>query len=64
MTEAGGIGITPFRSMLQFLLDRKERRPIVILYGIEGQQVVAYRDVHLRFPASVWAPRWRPLSPR
>jgi ferredoxin-NADP reductase len=42
---AGGIGITPFRSMLQYLLDRKERRPIVILYGTEGQQDIAYRDV-------------------
>ncbi|PTE06976.1 RnfABCDGE type electron transport complex subunit D [Mesorhizobium helmanticense] len=42
---AGGIGITPFRSMLQFLLDRKERRPIVILYGTEGQQDIAYRNV-------------------
>ncbi|TPJ54761.1 RnfABCDGE type electron transport complex subunit D [Mesorhizobium sp. B2-6-4] len=42
---AGGIGITPFRSMLQYLLDRKERRPIVILYGTESQQDIAYRDV-------------------
>jgi glycine betaine catabolism B len=31
--------------MLQYLLDRKERRPIVILYGTEGQQDIAYRDV-------------------
>jgi len=42
---AGGIGITPFRSMLQYLLDRKERRSIVILYGTEGQQDIAYREV-------------------
>lgn len=42
---AGGIGITPFRSMLQHLLDRDERRPIVVLYGTEGQQDIAYRDV-------------------
>src|SRR4029077_11073729 len=34
-----------YRSMLQYLLDRKERRPIVILYGTEGQQDIAYRDV-------------------
>ncbi len=32
---AGGIGITPFRSMLQYLLDRGEARPIVVLYGNE-----------------------------
>ncbi len=42
---AGGIGITPFRSMLQYLVDRKEARPIVVLYGTEGQQDIAYRDV-------------------
>ncbi|WP_292431045.1 RnfABCDGE type electron transport complex subunit D [Mesorhizobium sp.] len=42
---AGGIGITPFRSMLQYLLDREEMRPIVILYGTETQQDIAYRDV-------------------
>jgi len=42
---AGGIGITPFRSMLQYLLDRKEARPIVILYGNESQEDIAYRDV-------------------
>jgi ferredoxin-NADP reductase/Na+-translocating ferredoxin:NAD+ oxidoreductase RnfD subunit len=42
---AGGIGITPFRSMLQYLLDRKERRPIVVLYGTETQQDIAYSDV-------------------
>lgn len=42
---AGGIGITPFRSMLQYLVDSKERRPIVILYGAETQHDIAYRDV-------------------
>jgi ferredoxin-NADP reductase len=42
---AGGIGITPFRSMLQYLIDRKEVRPIVVLYGTEGQDDIAYRDV-------------------
>ncbi|TGT36228.1 FAD-dependent oxidoreductase, partial [Mesorhizobium sp. M4B.F.Ca.ET.169.01.1.1] len=42
---AGGIGITPFRSMLQYLIDRKEMRPIVVLYGTEGQDDIAYRDV-------------------
>jgi ferredoxin-NADP reductase len=42
---AGGIGITPFRSMLQDLLDRDERRPIVVLYGNERHTDVAYRGV-------------------
>jgi ferredoxin-NADP reductase len=42
---AGGIGITPFRSMLQYLLDRDEARPIVVLYGNERVGDICYRDV-------------------
>ena len=42
---AGGIGITPFRSMLQYLIDRGEERPITVLYGNERREDVAYRDV-------------------
>ncbi|HVZ13197.1 MAG TPA: RnfABCDGE type electron transport complex subunit D, partial [Bauldia sp.] len=30
---AGGVGITPFRSMLQYLIDRDEPRDIIVLYG-------------------------------
>ncbi|QPC92934.1 RnfABCDGE type electron transport complex subunit D [Mesorhizobium sp. INR15] len=42
---AGGIGITPFRSMLQYLIDRKEARPIIVLYGTETQDDIAYSAV-------------------
>jgi len=42
---AGGIGITPFRSMLQHLIDRNEPRSIIMLYGVESQDSIAYRDV-------------------
>ncbi len=42
---AGGIGITPFRSMLAELLDRDEPRPIVVLYGVGRAREIAYRDV-------------------
>lgn len=42
---AGGIGITPFRSMLQYLIDRGEVRPIVMLYGAAQPEDIAYRDV-------------------
>ncbi len=42
---AGGIGITPFRSMLQYLIDRGEARPVVVLYGCESQEDIAYGDV-------------------
>jgi ferredoxin-NADP reductase len=42
---AGGIGITPFRSMLQYLIDAEEKRPIIVLYGTETAADIAYRDV-------------------
>lgn len=42
---AGGIGITPFRSMVQFLVDTKERRDIVLLYACASSKDFAYMDV-------------------
>jgi len=42
---AGGIGITPFRSMLEDLLEHGERRPITILYGNNRVDEIAYTDV-------------------
>jgi ferredoxin-NADP reductase/Na+-translocating ferredoxin:NAD+ oxidoreductase RnfD subunit len=42
---AGGIGITPFRSMLQYLIDKGEVRPIVVLYANERADDICYRDV-------------------
>lgn len=42
---AGGIGVTPFVSMLQDLLQRGERRPIVVLYGNNRPDEIAYDDV-------------------
>ena len=42
---AGGIGITPFRSMIQDLLDKGEHRPITILYANKTPQDAVYRDL-------------------
>jgi ferredoxin-NADP reductase/Na+-translocating ferredoxin:NAD+ oxidoreductase RnfD subunit len=42
---AGGIGITPFRSMLKDLLDHAESRPVIVLYGNRRADEIAYRDV-------------------
>lgn len=39
---AGGIGITPFRSMVRDLVDRHERRPVIILYGANQADEFAY----------------------
>ena len=42
---AGGIGITPFRSMLDNLLERGEARPITVLYGNNRIDEIAYADI-------------------
>jgi ferredoxin-NADP reductase len=42
---AGGIGITPFRSMLGELLERGEKRPIAVLYGNNRIDEIAYADL-------------------
>jgi ferredoxin-NADP reductase/Na+-translocating ferredoxin:NAD+ oxidoreductase RnfD subunit len=42
---AGGIGITPYRSMLKYLLDNRQRRDIVLLYAARTADDIAYRDV-------------------
>ena len=42
---AGGIGITPFRSMVKYLLDIRQRRDIVILYAANSAQDIAYQDI-------------------
>jgi ferredoxin-NADP reductase len=42
---AGGIGITPFRSMVQYLIDKNEKRQVVVLYSNRAVSERAYRDV-------------------
>lgn len=42
---AGGIGITPFRSILKYLLDTKEKRDIVLIYANKTAQEIVYRDI-------------------
>jgi ferredoxin-NADP reductase len=41
---AGGIGITPFRSMLQYLSDKNEQRPVVLLYSNKTASEIIYKD--------------------
>jgi ferredoxin-NADP reductase len=45
---AGGIGITPFRSMVQYLLDTKTKRDIVIFYANKTPDDIAYSDLWSR----------------
>lgn len=42
---AGGIGITPFRSMIKYLADTGQRRDIVLFYAINNPADAAYQDV-------------------
>jgi glycine betaine catabolism B len=42
---AGGIGVTPFRSMVQDLIDRRDERSLVVLYGNQSADEIAYADV-------------------
>lgn len=42
---AGGIGITPFRSMIKYLLDTRQRRPIVLFYVNRTVNDIVYVDL-------------------
>ncbi|MDP3965261.1 MAG: FAD-dependent oxidoreductase, partial [bacterium] len=41
---AGGIGITPFRSMVKYLSDKQEQRSIVLLYSNKTSADTAYKS--------------------
>lgn len=41
---AGGIGVTPFRSMIQYLIDMNEPRPIVVFYANKHANEIVYTD--------------------
>lgn len=42
---AGGIGITPYRSMIKYLLDTHQSRPIILLYANKTEDEIMYKDV-------------------
>jgi ferredoxin-NADP reductase len=45
---AGGIGITPFRSMIKYLLDTNQKRDIILLYACSHQDDFAYLDLFMQ----------------
>jgi ferredoxin-NADP reductase len=42
---AGGIGVTPFRSMIKYLVDKNEKRDVVMFYSNRTAADIAYKDV-------------------
>ncbi len=45
---AGGIGVTPFRSMVQYLVDTKQSRDIVVLYANRQVADISYKEIFER----------------
>ena len=48
---AGGIGVTPFRSMVQDMIERDVRRPVVFFYGNNKVDEIAYASL---FEEAAW----------
>ncbi len=42
---AGGIGVTPYRSIIKYLLDNNQTRPITMLYAARNGKNVVYSDI-------------------
>ncbi len=42
---AGGIGITPFRSITHYMLDTRDTRSVILLYSNKVAREVAYKDI-------------------
>lgn len=42
---AGGIGITPFISMARWIIDKKDKRDIVLFYSNSTEEEIAFRDI-------------------
>lgn len=41
---AGGIGITPFHSILQWLAETGEERPIKLIYGVRSEDEIIFQE--------------------
>lgn len=42
---AGGIGVTPFRSMVKYLMDKREKRDVVMFYAAMSPDAFAYKEL-------------------
>ena len=41
---AGGIGVTPMMSMMRTLADRNDKRPVILLYGVQDWDSITFRE--------------------
>lgn len=61
---AGGIGITPFHSILTWLTDTDEERPIKLLHGVRSEDDIIFQDTfekagqHATIVVSEPSPAW------
>ena len=61
---AGGIGITPFHSMLQYIAETKEVRPIKMLVGVHSESDIIFQQTfdaagqHVTIVVSEPTPAW------
>ncbi|HEU5004579.1 MAG TPA: hypothetical protein VFT49_00650 [Candidatus Saccharimonadales bacterium] len=42
---AGGVGITPFRSMSKYLVDQNQKRDVGLIYAVSKKEEIAFRKV-------------------
>lgn len=42
---AGGIGVTPFRSMIKYLVDTKQKRDVTLFYACAAENDFVYKDI-------------------
>ncbi len=53
---AGGMGITPFRSMVKYLIDKNEKRSITLLYGLQTADEMLFEDLFKSYPCLDFKP--------
>ncbi|MDW7650202.1 MAG: ferredoxin reductase family protein [Bacillota bacterium] len=44
MFLAGGIGITPFMSMLRYMYDKKSEKPVTLLWGNKNEEMLCFQE--------------------
>ncbi len=51
---AGGMGITPYHSMVQWLADSGEKRNITLLYGVQTKEELAFIELFRSYGLDFW----------